>query len=184
MEKTMAKTVAMINNGATWAEVEEALDFTRTYLQKLLRENYYKTAAGYNNLLARARANAKKKLEKTIIVAETGSLFVGFDIPRGVQVMVPCMCKKEIFKYAARNGKNAQKLVNNPNITWVPREPERLNVRVEKGLFKPRAIAIVSLTCKLLNEGYTVKCITTSRDVFELAGMQKVNPPKLQIVKL
>lgn len=191
MEKTMAKktkmtkTVRMINNGATWHEVESELGVSRAYLQKLLRTEYYKVSTCYNNLLAKARENEKKKLAKTVIVAETGALFAGFDIPKGVKVVVPEFCKGEIKKFAAKNGRNAYKMINDSNITWVPSKHDgKLIVKVEKDLFKFRSINVVSLACKFLGEGYTVKCVTTSREIFELAGLQKVNPPAFQIVKI
>ena len=127
MKKTMAKntkilkTIRMINKeGATWEEVEKEIGCTRVYLQKLLRTEYYKVEACYNNLLTRARENAKKKKAKQIIVAETGALFTGFDMPKGITIVVPEFCKKEVTKFAFRNGRNAQKMINNPSITWVP----------------------------------------------------------------
>jgi len=191
MEKTMAKntkiqkTIRMIRNGATWCEVEKELRVTRTYLQKLLRTEYYKNETCYNNLLKKARENQKNKNANFVIVTETGALFEGFDIPKGVKVIVPEFCKKEVTKYAARNGRNAKKMVNDPRIIWVPNKHDgKLNIEPDKGLFKYRSINIVSLACKLLAEGNTVRCVTTSREIWELAGMQKVNPPTLQIVKL
>lgn len=190
MEKTMAKktrllkTVNMINTGSTWSEVEQEFKVTRAYLQKLLRDDYYKTETGYNNLLARARQNEKEKRSKTVIVSETGALFRGFDIPRGVKVMIPRFCKKEVWKHAFHNGVKAQDVINNPKFTWVQREQEFLNVRAEKGSFKPRTVGIVALCCRLIKEGFAVRCITTSREISELAKLQNLSEKSLEIIKL
>jgi len=194
----MVKTIRMINNGATWNEVESELGIGRTYIQRLLQKDYYKSAARYNNLLAKARENAKikakaamlvraktevKNVKEHVVVTETGALLKFYE-PTGVKTYVPEFCQHEIRRLAAQNGRNAEKLIADKRLTWVPREKENIKVRFPKGLFKPRTIGIVALVCKLLDEGFEVELVTSSREVFELAGLQGVDAPELTIVKI
>ena len=188
-----SKTIRMINGGATWEDVADALDLSVAYVQRIVKENY-KREKSYNNLLAKAKANKKAKAEaetiiateedapqkvKEAIVVETGYLF-DRDVEdlEGEDVFLPAFCVKELEKLRPSYEVAGQVLAK----IRVSRIFTTLNLRNREEIFeypnyfvKDRSVGVIACCCYLWARGYKVKLLTNSREIEELAMIQGIS---------
>lgn len=196
-ETRVKKAINMINCGATWNQVCEALNLSKGYIQKIVKRTY-KTEKGYNNLLAKAKANkkaineaasaitdtesnCKKNNVKEVVVVETGYLLnKGYEgiLEEGLELFIPYFCIKELEKltYCLRD---AEPIIN---MLYRTNAITPINLWGKEQLFeepsesvKDRTYGVVAVCCYLWNKGYHVRLMTNSREIEKLANEQGTN---------
>ena len=195
-ETRAQKAIRMINAlNATWEEVAEAVSLAPKTIQRIVKE-HYKTPKGYNNLLAKARANKKAKEQaeeiirdssveegtekkvKEVIVTETGYLLdVGVNgiLKESLDMYIPYFCIGELEKLS-KSYKNAEEILT---LFWSTRKITSINIRGKEVLYedpiipvKDRTEGVVAVCVELDRMGYKVRLLTNSREIEDLAKLQ------------
>ena len=190
------KAIRMINHGATWDEVSEALELSIGYIQAKVKE-HYKNPNNYNKLLAKARENKKRKEEEAKILEaeskvddkkETKNVVVvietGYLMNKGVKAL---KSKQDIF-IPYFNVKELEKLTNASAVAsevlkeiYGKRAVTCIKLNQDETVFekpvremKNRSYGVVAVACYLWASGYHVKLLTNSREIEELAQLQDI----------
>lgn len=196
------KAIKMINAGASWEQVCEALHLCKSYIQKIVKSTY-KTEKGYNNLLAKAKANKKAIDEATRILGATTKsdsevddvkevvvLETGYLLNKGIEGLtgeffIPYFCIKELEKLTHSYG-DAEKVLN---MVYGMRTITPINLRGREELFeepsepvKIRSYGVVAVCCYLWSKGYHVRLLTNSREIEKLANEQGIED--IEVVKV
>ncbi|MBO6243415.1 MAG: hypothetical protein J6O41_02450 [Clostridia bacterium] len=193
-ETRALRAIQIINKkNGTWEDVSNALNLSKPYCQRIVRQ-HYKREKNYNNLLKKARENKKaKKISKEEITLKTNSnetevivTETGYMLDKGIvdlssqslKVYVPYFCLQELEKLSNVK-KEAEQLLM---FYYSTRGIECINIRGKEYLntyptvlVKPRTIGVVALCVYLHKKGYKVRLHTKSKEIVNLAKLQNCN---------
>ena len=176
------KTVAIIYNGGTWRDVEEAIGIKEVSIKTILRKEYYKNSTAYKKLLNLAKENAREKREaekkRRVILIDTGYMLEkGIkgvrDASKKAKVFIPRFCICELRKMAEYD-QQAKKLLA---YKWPEGKIKLIysNERIARSKTKrrKRSVGIVANAIDLVKKGFKVTIYTNSKEVEDLALEQK-----------